>query len=333
MVLLLALAGVASAAQLPYISIPAQQFPERNWSLEKFDPWQHYPSWQPEMLEVASAYQEAEPNRTETWATVACRSYGPLLLAVVYYSTDGNCYLAQEPLPVASGQLAALSWQLPRQESAGVSRLMALEQNYDRQLWLEACANPVSPPRPVAGLVAERWFGRQPPQYGTLPWEDTVRGLPVQPYGFNYGSWPACRAWLEPSLSLASKDCWVEFSGQQAYAIDEFGPLGRWQLDWNAQLDIGCQLAPERLVSSAGLLLHGEPGTDFGRPQLPELELEINGWYLNLLPSTISLGGGMQPYYVDVSQYIQPGWNEVSIRVNSSSDGVLLLDAVELWTR
>jgi hypothetical protein len=325
-----ALPWAVQAAALPYPALDWEQFPERQWSLQQLDAVALYPDWDPSAFKFET-YQETEQNFGAYYGVAACQVYDPLLIAVVYYCTDGRVYLAQEPLQLVAGQRITITWRLPVQD-AGVSRLMLLAKQPNSSDWTAMLANPVKPAGPVKHLVAEQWLGRQAPQYTRLPWESLLRTTPDPPAGFMYGSWPTCRAWLEPDLNLASKDCWVKTTCPANFSIDEFGPAGRWQLDWSNEFSFGYQLPPGP-VASAVVLLTGRAKADFTGAATPQVELEINGWRVDTPAEQLISSSGLQQYYADVSQYIQAGWNTTTMRLNAAGGGILQMESVELWVR
>lgn len=318
------------AAALPYESLAWETFPDRQWYLEEYDPAGMYPDWDPSALKFES-YLEAEQDFSVLYGIATCQVYDPLLIAVVYYCTDGKVYIAHQPMQLVVGQSITLTWQLPAQDQ-GVSRLLLLAEMPRDEDWHALLLNPVEPAGPVSNIVAEQWLGRQSAKYQTLPWESISRFIQEPPTGFSYGDWPACRAWAESDLSIASKDCAVQSSCQINYNIDEFGPVGRWQLDWSGQLTLVYQLAGEA-ASDAILLILGRPKTDFTGSGMPDLEIEINNWRLTDEIEQTTLEEGLQQYYVNAGHYMQEGWNTIEVRVSATGGGILQVDSIDLWVR
>jgi hypothetical protein len=310
---------------------PWEHFPSRQWSLQQLDPIKSYPDWHPSSVKF-DPYFEAEQTFGATYAITTCKVYDTLYFAVAYYSNDGNVYLLKRPLKGTNGQQITLTWPLPMTSDEGVSRLLVLKRepsSADLQLLL---VNPVSPAGPVANVLAEQWLGREPGRTGPLPWEDLAK-LPVAvPSGFTYGAWPVCRVWLLADLSLAAKDCSAATDCLANFVLDEYGPAGRWQLDWSKQFSIGCELSPGG-YTSAMLALEGEAQADFTGGGVPDLVVECNGMRINNTVEAANLDHGVQHFYIDLGHSLQTGENQLSIRMNAPSGGILQLGSVELWVR
>ena len=326
----IALATHLHAASLPYPAIPWEQFPDRQWSLEKYDPAVTYPNWDPSAFRFES-YAEAEQSFGLDYGLAACQVYDPLWIAAVYYSPDGNAYISHEPLPLATGQRITLTWQLPPREN-GISRLILLSSQPVQEDWFALLANPLAPTAPQVALVTEQWLGRKPVQLAQLPWVSSQRSLFQPPADYDTGSWPVCRAWLQPDLTIATKDCWVQTDAQPGFILDEYGPAGRWALDWSSEFRLGCQLYPAT-VMDAVLVLTGKAKPDFTGAGLPEIDLTANGWEIQRVELETSLANSLQQYRVEVGQYLQAGDNTFSVRINAVTGGILQLDNMELWIR
>ncbi len=324
-----ALPWTAHAGVLPHPALVWEEFPAREWSLDILDPATVYPDWQPASCKFES-YYEAERSLGTGYGLATCQVFDPLLIAAVYYSPDGQVYLTQPPLPLAAGQRITLTWQLPAQDE-GVSRLMLLSTGLLQADWEAMLVSPTKQDAQWPGLVAEQWLGRRRKQLPQLPWVQASRALSQPPAGFENQNWPDYRAWLQTDLALATKDCWVETDAFPVYSIDEFGSSGRWALDWSSEFTLYCRVDYDSIYHAA-LILTGKPKADFIGASQPELELEVNGWSLSNLAEAATVNG-MQQYVAEVGQYLQQGENQLAVRLDAVSGGILHLESIELWVR
>ncbi len=322
-------AGLAWA--LPYESVEWQEFPDvRLMSADKSSRLDVFPDWDESVLRSAE-YSETGAGWFENKGMVTVRSSRLTYANLIHYAESGRAYIVNHGLPVRDDQQITFSFKLPKEERAGITRLMTWRQPPEPS-WLNLLArHPNYDIEPVVGLEQQRWFSRGAGKAKAYPWETRFRSAYDPPRGFIIGELPAVYAEIDSNGLVKSKDCAVSSSGYKRLAFDEYGGFGQWMLDWGTDLSIEFELPKYANPVYAELRLYGQPDSSFGIQLTPVLEVSVNGWTQSSDSAYSDFDATAQPIALDVSQYMEAGINRVQLRLGSLADTEWLLERLELW--
>jgi hypothetical protein len=320
----------AQAQDSPYETYEWESYPVE-WKFEgRMSEKGFMPDLDPAAVESIT-YREDGRNPGNPQGFITFSTTRRAYLSLLFYSPAGRSSIMVASLPVYEHQQVTASFNLPPNESEGVTRLLLWSEPTARE-WLPLLArHPEFTSEPVTGLIADYWFSRESTGASRYPWEDFYRPAEYPPPGYYYFDVPAAVARLSAADRPVLKDCALVNHGLTQQATDEYGFYGRWVLSWGNGIDILLEVPPYLDFRRAHLAVYGSSTVGFGVPHSPALELEVNGWAVPTGGFAIEYDDVTQPVVLDVSQYLENGQNSIAISLGPSADGAWLVSRIELW--
>lgn len=326
----IACAGLGFAAESPYQALNWSVFPDmKQWD----DPaiqQAGFPGWLDDTV-ISLGYRESKTYYYGDRAFVTARVRDSVWLSIIYYSPDGNIYLAVPLARIAPQQQISYSMQLPAAEE-GITRVVFWNSPPAHDL-LEQLALQSVPGPPQPSVIYQAWFPRTNQQESGLPYEPVQYRLYETPPSFAMTDVPMARTQLSSDYVTFSKDVFVEFDGRRSLGTDEWGSRGEWVLAWGNVLRLEVYVPQRPVFTNAVLRLYMEQSIMYSGSDADGLLLKVNGRkvHSNQQSGAISV----YPKHVDyeLGQYMYPGLNVIELSMDAFSTQDWLLQTAEVWIR
>jgi len=280
---------------------------------------------------LQAGYAESRDGYDRPSAMVNCQVERQAFLSLMYFSAKGRCYLQHAGLPVAPGQEVTLTLRLPRDDSKGVTCLLAWPTPPSSQMLLAIERQPNHNDALSMGAFAQHWFPRAKPGGGGLPWLDPMRGYEVYGIGLPNLIWPFCLARLDSFRALITKDCGISFSGMTDTVYGDSGPYGVWELSWSSPLVLIYEQPGSLPPPNQRLLIYGDQLSPLIGGATP-VEIAINGWHMGGMGAGMGYQQAAQPFQVQLSPYTQQGENRIEVRLSALSSSTWQVRGIEVRT-
>ena len=300
-----------------------------------------YPEWNSGTIDAFSVAAESPwqgmPGIETRWLNLETTRHCHLTL--LHYSADGSSYVIRELQPLPAAQELTLSIHLSEAALPGTLRVIAWRSE-PHASWIELLArHPNYEDEPLPGIYEQRWMPLEAGQPGdpfiSRKW-DMHEFVPLlEPWHFD--PWPVLSAKLDSSFGILTKDCAVYYRGIEATKWLDGDLRTAWQVNWSNDLRLVFELPGDYGPQDAELRIYGavtgQSPITIPTEAFRSVEATINGARLDLLTADDLFGSAMQPMSAELSQYLQPGNNELVLRSSPLVDTEWLISGIDLWAR
>lgn len=326
--LVLSVVGLAPAFALPYPTFDLFEYPSPE--TVSSDSWegQLFPDLEPGVVRYTEFGEERLVNGQPLGIlTLICSK--DCYVSVIHYSPAGQAYVVNPGIRIAQGHQVSVSFKLPRGQTEGLTLFLAWDTQPD-QGWLSLLAkHPNRTTEPVRGVLATGWFKRSVGGISRHPWEgDFDNYYKNPPVGFS-ATLPELFVGIDTFGKWRLKDCSTQYNGNIQQLITTTGFANVLELSVSQKLILEFNLPGEHAPSLAWLYLLGTATP--GHNTAPTIEVIVNNWSLTSLVPTQEYASDMQPIGLEVSHFLQAGYNLVEVKLAPATSGPVYLDNIELW--